>query len=125
MYAGIRSVQEFEVNWEEMAMYFMNLMKAKEKEITPGVTIRTAWGDKVMLSLVRFIPGSNVPNHSHPHEQAGVILEGKSDFTIGNETKQLKSRDTYIIPGGVEHSVKADQNCVCLDIFHPIREEYK
>lgn len=106
-------------------MYFVDLMKAKEKEITPGVTIRTAWGDKVMLSLVRFTPGSEVPMHTHPHEQAGVVLEGEFDFTIGVETRRVKAGDTYIIPGGVEHGAKADQHALTLDIFHPVREEYK
>ncbi len=106
-------------------MYFVDLMNAKEKEIAPGVTIRTAWGDKVMLSLVRFSPGSTVPMHSHPHEQAGIILEGELNFTIGGETRRVKAGDTYIIPGGVEHGSTADQPCLCLDIFHPIRDEYK
>ena len=79
-----------------------------------------------MLSVVELEPGSIVPMHSHPHEQAGIVLEGEFDLTIGGETKRVRKGDMYIIPGGVEHAaVTGERKAVALDIFHPIREEYK
>lgn len=107
-------------------MFFVDLEQAKEKEIAPGVRIKVAWGERIMLSLVHLDAGSTVPMHSHPHEQVGIVLEGEFDFTIGGVTKRVKRGDTYFIPGGVEHGCQAyDQPAVALDIFHPIREEYK
>jgi quercetin dioxygenase-like cupin family protein len=97
------------------------------RELFSGVTAQTFWGDKMMLSRVVLEPGGVVPPHQHPHEQAGVVLEGTLEFTIGGETKVLGPGEMYIIPGNVEHKVVpvGDQTAVALDIFSPVREEYK
>ena len=105
--------------------YFTDSFESERKELAPGVTLRILWGEKVMISLVECAPHSVVPNHSHPHEQAGVVLQGQSDMTIGGETKRIKPGDAYVIPGGVEHSLVADDGwSLILDVFSPPREEY-
>ncbi len=97
----------------------------ERRELAPGVFLRTMWGDKIMLSLVEIAANAEVPLHEHPHEQAGLVLEGEFDFTIGGETTRVKAGDTYIIPGGVQHYVKAtDQPSKALDIFSPPRKDY-
>ena len=85
--------------------YFYDSSEVQRKEIAPGVSIRTMWGEKVMMSVVEIAPHGVVPNHSHPHEQAGIMMQGEFDMTIGGETRRLKAGDAYVIPGGVEHSV--------------------
>ena len=60
----------------------------KQRELAPGVMLRTMWGEKVMLSVVEIDANSEVPMHEHPHEQAGMVLEGEFDFTIGGVTTQ-------------------------------------
>ena len=106
--------------------YFFDPSEVKRRELAPGITLRTIWGEKVMMSLVEIAPEGVVPNHTHPHEQAGMILQGEVEFTIGGETKRLKQGDAYVIPGGVEHGVVgADGWALALDIFSPPREEYK
>jgi quercetin dioxygenase-like cupin family protein len=108
------------------AMPFLRPDERAAKEIFPGVTIRTLWGEQVMLSFVHFEPFAVVPPHSHPHEQMGVLLEGELEFTIGDETKVLRKGDCWWVPSGVVHSVRnRDKPALALDIFHPIREEYK
>ena len=106
--------------------YFFDPSEVKRKELAPGVTLRVMWGDKIMMSVVEIAPGSEVPNHAHPHEQAGLVLQGEFEFTIGGETKRLRQGDAYVIPGQVEHSlVGSDGWSLALDIFSPPREEYK
>ena len=106
--------------------YFFDSAEVKRREIGPGVTIRTLWGERVMISILETAPHAIVPNHSHPHEQAGMMLQGEFDMTIGGETKRLKPGDAYVIPGGVEHSVLCYEGwALALDIFSPPREEYK
>ncbi len=105
--------------------HFPDLDNAPEKEVAPGIKLRAAWGDKIMLCRVILEPGSQVPMHSHPHEQAGLVLEGEFDFTIGTDTRRVKAGDVYFIPGGVIHGCLACAGrAVVLDIFHPPREEY-
>ena len=106
--------------------YFLDPSQVKRQELAPGVMLRTMWGEKIMMSVVEVAPNAVVPNHSHPHEQAGMVLQGEFDFTIGGETRHLKQGDAYVIPGGVEHSlIGSDGWSLALDIFSPPREEYK
>ena len=95
------------------------------KQIFPGVQIQTSACLEMMLSLVTFEPNSVVQPHSHPHEQVGMVLEGRAHFFVGEEDRVLGPGDMYRIPGGVKHHVVALDNTVrALDIFHPIREDY-
>lgn len=106
--------------------YFIDPANVKRRELAPGVTLRTMWGDKIMMSIVEIAPHAVVPSHSHPNEQAGTVLQGEFDFTIGGQTKRLRQGESYIIPGGVEHGVVGtDGWSMALDIFSPPREEYK
>ena len=58
-----------------------------------------------MLSYVEMQPHSVVAEHSHPHEQVGILLEGKVMFMIGDEEKVLTKGDMWRIPGNVKHKV--------------------
>ena len=106
--------------------YFVDPSEIERKEVAPGLNLRTMWGDKVMMSLVEIAPGAVLPEHTHPHEQAGIVMQGEFDFTIGGETKRVKQGDAYVIPGGVPHSLIGSEGwALALDIFSPPREEYK
>ncbi len=90
-----------------------------------GCRMRTPFGERIMLSYLEMEQGAEVPMHTHPHEQAGILLEGKLQLTIGDETRVVGPRDMYIVPGGVPHrAVALDGPVVVLDIFSPIREDY-
>ena len=48
------------------------------------------------------------------------------EMGIDGEVQTLKVGDMYIIPGGVEHYAKGlDRPCKALDVFSPVREEFK
>lgn len=94
--------------------------------IFPGVTIKTSWLERLMTSIVDFEPNSVVEDHSHPHEQMGIILSGEVDFTIGGETQRLGPGDLYRIPSNVRHRVVAlDAPVRAFDVFSPVRDDYK
>ncbi|HKI17961.1 MAG TPA: cupin domain-containing protein [Isosphaeraceae bacterium] len=106
--------------------YFLPAGSGSRHLIFPGVELRTFAGTNLMLSVVRLEPGSVVLDHSHPHEQMGMLIEGRLEFTIGGVTRILVPGDMWRIPGGVTHRVKAlDQPALALDVFHPIREDYR
>ncbi len=106
--------------------YFCDLENREAKEIAPSVHIRTFWGNEMLLSNADLDANAVVPIHSHPHEQAGVVISGRIELTIGGETHWLKAGDTYIIPGGVEHGAKTgDAPARALDIFSPVRDDYQ
>jgi len=79
-----------------------------------------------MLSLVEFEPHAVVEEHSHPHEQCGLMLEGEAEFIVGGESRIVKAGEMWRIPGGVLHKVIAGAAPVrALDVFHPIRDDYR
>ena len=108
-----------------MTSYYTRASECSHYEIFPGVDIYTAAADKMMLSLVEFQPGAVVEEHSHPHEQVGILIEGELTFTIGGETRTLTAGDMWRIPGGTVHRAVAGPAAVkALDVFSPIREDY-
>ena len=67
-----------------------------------------------------------VPLHTHPQEQSGIIIEGELEMGVDGNVRILKPGDMYIIPGGVEHYAKASTGSAkVLDIFSPVREDYQ
>jgi quercetin dioxygenase-like cupin family protein len=109
-----------------MTSYFCDFENRATKQLAPGVLARTFWRDKMLLSLVDLDPNSTVPVHQHPHEQSGVVLDGEMEMTIAGESRLLHPGDMYLIPGGVEHGVRTlNGTARVLDIFSPVREEYK
>lgn len=96
------------------------------KAMRDNVQARTFWGEKLMLAVVDLEANAELPMHSHPHEQGGVVLKGEVVFNIDGEMKTLRPGDLYIVPGDVEHGLKVgDAPAQLLDVFSPVREEFK
>lgn len=107
-------------------MSFYDTQERESKEIVTGIRVRTFWGDNLMLAVVDIEANALLPNHSHPHEQGGLVLKGELELTIDGETRLLKEGDIYMIPGGVEHHAFAGTEPVqVLDIFTPIRQDFQ
>lgn len=104
---------------------FTSIRELPGKEIARGVTIRPLAGEHVMLNYVELEPHSEVPRHSHPHEQLGLMIEGELDLWIADEQRSLRPGDTYVIPGGVPHGARTGaRRALVLDVFYPLREDY-
>jgi quercetin dioxygenase-like cupin family protein len=108
-----------------MQTFFVDKSQCARHTIFPGVEIFTMAGERMMLSLVEFEPHAVVEEHSHPHEQMGMVLEGQARFYVGDQEQILGPGQMYRIPGGVKHRVVAIEGRVkALDFFSPGREEY-
>ena len=109
-----------------MSLFFPESSEFSRHRIFPGVTVRTCAAERMMMSLAEFEPNAVVEEHSHPHEQVGMVLKGRAVFFIGGEQRTLGPGDIFRIPGGVPHRVVAlDEPVQALDIFYPIREDYR
>ncbi len=111
---------------EEEARYFIRAGVGRKIEAFPGVALTTTAGDQLMLSVVRLETGAIVEEHCHPHEQMGFLVSGRLEFTVGGITRVLEPGDIWRIPGGTMHKVVAiDEPALALDVFHPVREDYR
>ncbi len=95
-------------------------------ELAAGVTGRPLFGEGAMLNLIEFEPGATVPLHSHPHEQLGFVVSGEITLTIAGVDYVMRPDDGYTLPGGLEHgAVAGPEGCVVVDVFAPVREDYR
>ena len=91
----------------------------------PGIQMQALTGARVMVNRVAIAPGNVVPEHRHPHEQAGYVLDGLLRLSVEGETWDLLPGDAYVLPGGTRHgAVAGPEGCVVLDVFAPPREDY-
>jgi unsaturated pyranuronate lyase len=94
--------------------------------LAAGVTGRPLFGAGAMLNLIEFEPGAEVPLHSHPHEQLGMVLRGMQALVVDGVPHELGPMEGYVLPGGVEHSAYCGPDgALVIDIFQPVREDYR
>ena len=106
-------------------MPFININDYEPIELVPGARARTPYGEKIMLSYLDLDEGAVIPPHQHPHEQAGMLLEGRIALTIGEETRLCEPGELFIIPSNTPHTARpVDGPAKVLDVFSPIREDY-
>jgi len=63
--------------------------------------------------------------HAHHHEQVVNMLEGEFELVVDGTPHRLKPGDVLAIPGNAPHSGRAITRCRILDVFWPIREDYR
>jgi quercetin dioxygenase-like cupin family protein len=107
-------------------MPFATLASLPAKAILGG-TIRGHYAhlDKMTIGEVELAPGTPLPMHSHPHEQITYVIAGRFEFTVGEQTTILGPGMVALIPGGVMHGGKTLTACRVIDLFCPVREDYR
>jgi len=107
-------------------MSFTTLASVPAKEIFGGA-IRGHYAhlEKLTLGEVHLAPGTLLPMHSHPHEQVTYVISGRFEFTVGDQTTVLEPGMIAMIPGGVMHGGRTLTACRALDVFTPVREDYR
>lgn len=59
------------------------------------------------------------------HEQVSYLIAGRFEFTIGEETRLVEAGSVVTIPANVMHSGLALTDCSVVDVFSPVREDYR
>ncbi|MBI2777315.1 MAG: cupin domain-containing protein [Chloroflexi bacterium] len=90
-----------------------------------SVRARRIVGERITFAVVEMAPGADVPEHHHPAEQLGMVIEGQVDFRIGDETRTMGPGGTWRIESEVPHQVKAGPDgAVVVDVFSPPRADW-
>ena len=106
-------------------MPFVDRRQLPMMELFPGAQSGIVAGNGIMLSFLEMAQGSEVPEHSHPHEQAGLVIQGQLQFRIGAEERLMQEGDAFIVPPDVVHcGIVVSGPARVLDIFSPPREDY-
>jgi len=106
-------------------MFIQNLNEMEEKEMVPGFFGRFIHTENMTLAYWRIAPGSVLPEHSHPQEQVVNLILGTLKLTVDGTEHTLRSGSVAIIPPDVPHSGRAVTDCRVIDVFYPVRDDYK
>jgi len=96
------------------------------KEVVDEGVVRQILGydDSLMVVRVQFEQGAVGYRHSHEHSQVAYVESGVFEFSIGDESKQLKAGDSAYIAPNVPHGATCKEAGVLLDVFSPVREDF-
>jgi quercetin dioxygenase-like cupin family protein len=105
--------------------WFIPASTGPGSEVIPGFKGRFVHGERLTVAHWTAGAGAEVPLHDHPHEQMVNCVQGTFEMRVGDQTFMMGPGDTVVIPGGVPHSALAHTDVYCIDVFHPVREDYR
>jgi quercetin dioxygenase-like cupin family protein len=103
----------------------INLKDIKSREVVPGFFGKFIHGQSSTVGVWDIKAGSSLPAHQHPHEQITYVLEGELQMKIGDEDFHFTEGMMHVIPSNTPHSARALSNCRVIDVFVPVREDYR
>ena len=83
-----------------------------------------AYNDKLFVAEHRMKKGWVGTVHNHPHEQVVYVVQGHLTVNCQGRTFELRTGDTFVVRGGVEHGASAIEDSLVVDVFTPCREDY-
>src|ERR1700757_237184 len=76
-----------------------------------------AFNEKLFLAEHYMEKGWVGAAHSHPHEQIVFVISGHLQVTGGGKTFDVRSGDSFVVRGGVEHQASALEPSHVIDVF--------
>ncbi|SRR6266436_3885632 len=99
--------------------------KGKESAPEKGLKRRVlAYNDKLFLAEHEMVKGWVGSVHSHPHDQIVYVVQGHIKVTSQANTFELRTGDTFVVRGGIEHGASAIEDSRVIDVFTPCRGDY-
>lgn len=96
-----------------------------EKKLIEGIKGQYIHTDTNTIGYITIEKGAVLPAHSHVHEQITQVISGKLEMTIDGVTQVLEPDSITVIPSNATHSANALTDCIVIDTFSPVREDYK
>lgn len=105
------------INWNELPA----------EQVTPDMTRKMIYGEKVMIAKMTFKDGFIVPWHSHDNEQLSEVISGTIRFWFNNNEEEhidVHAGESLVIPGNVPHKALIIGEVVATDTFSPPRKDW-
>jgi quercetin dioxygenase-like cupin family protein len=105
----------------------MNWDSLPSEDVNPSMSRKMVWGEKLMISRIKFKDGFLVPLHSHVHEQVTQVLSGTIRFWFGANKEQmmdLHAGDVVVIPSNLLHEALMIGEVEEIDTWAPPRQDW-
>jgi quercetin dioxygenase-like cupin family protein len=106
-------------------MPVIDLATILPKTIVAGYDAKFIHTAGMTFSYLDVKAGASLPAHSHFHEQVSHVLEGSFQLTIEGEPIVFGPGTVVVIPPNAIHAGIAITDCKILDVFNPVREDYR
>ena len=101
------------------------LLDLEPEALTPQITRRMLWGQRLMAAYLDFKKGAVVAVHQHENEQLTYCVSGLMRFFgLPEGELVLRPGEVLLIPGGVPHGAEFLQDTVQMDFFSPPRQDW-
>ena len=90
---------------------YVSSEKAPFKEVVPGVSKASLWGDDskgAYGAFTKFAPGYDAGLHTHTHDVWLVVLKGAYIYKDDAGEKRVGPGEFIRVPGGLKHSSRGD-----------------
>ena len=95
-------------------------------EALDGIFRRTlSYNNNLMLCHFFLKKGSEVPLHSHEQHQVGYVIKGRLRFYTEKLEFIAQEGDSYIFESNEKHGASILEDSEVIDVFNPMREDYK
>ena len=106
-------------------MEYFNIEEMEKRTVVEGADGVFVHSGNMTFAYWDLAPGSVIPHHAHPHEQVVNMLEGELELVVDGETRRLTPGDVVVIPPEAAHQATAIVPTRVLDVFNPVREDYR
>jgi quercetin dioxygenase-like cupin family protein len=94
-------------------------------ESDPGVSRQVlSEAPALMVVSFQFEKGAEGKLHKHPHVQSTYVRSGRFQFQVGDQTREVRSGDSFIIASGKIHGCKCLEAGELIDTFAPRRDDF-
>jgi quercetin dioxygenase-like cupin family protein len=107
-------------------MYLHKWEAVTVERLKGGLTRQMIHTDSFTIARLGLDAGAVVPRHSHINEQVSTVESGMLRFILDSgEELIVGPGESLQIPSNVPHEVHAMEQTVALDIFCPVREDWR
>ena len=99
--------------------------KIEPRTVIAGFHGRFVHSATMTFALWDIDAGALLPEHSHHHEQVVHLYEGEFELTVEGEPILATPGTVFAIPPNARHSGRALSACRIMDVFYPVREDYR
>jgi quercetin dioxygenase-like cupin family protein len=115
MIAELPKLQALVTDWDSIPV----------EKTAKGIERQMVVGQNIMICRFKFVPFLVTPEHTHPHEQMTLVVQGNVKFMVEGKACIASPGDVLHFPPHVKHgATMLNEEVILIDIFSPIREDF-
>jgi quercetin dioxygenase-like cupin family protein len=94
------------------------------EQINASIARQFITGERVTVARFELKGGGVVPRHAHENEQVSYVVSGALKFVFDDREVVVRGGEVLQIPPNVPHAAEVVEDCVAIDVFSPVRQDW-